>query len=88
MLTLGVCGEKSILPNLTNTIVKSRKEPHVFCTLEPEPLEKINRSRSRLEKKVRSRSRKKIMWLLLSLGLYVLLGRILMQDTRQVDDLT
>ena len=38
---------------------RSRSEPGVFGSLEPEPLEKKtrSRSRSRLEKKVRSRSR-------------------------------
>ena len=32
--TLLVCGEKNILPNLTNS---QEPEPGVFCSLEPEP---------------------------------------------------
>ena len=61
--TLLVCGEKNILPNLTNS---QEPEPVAFGSFEPEPLEKKPgagagaawekiRSRSSL-KKVRSRS--------------------------------
>ena len=41
-------GEKNILPNLTNS---QDLEPGVFGPLEPEPLKKYSRSRSRLGKK-------------------------------------
>ena len=43
---LSSCGENNILPNLTNI---QEPEP-VFCPLEPEPLEKNTKSRSRLKK--------------------------------------
>ena len=46
--TLLVCEEKNIFPNLTNS---QEPEPGVFDCLEPEPLEKKTRSRSRLGKK-------------------------------------
>ena len=46
--TLLVCGEKNILQNLTNS---QEPEPGVFGSLEPEPLGKKIRSRSRLKKK-------------------------------------
>ena len=49
--TLLVCGEKNILVNLTNS---QEPEPGVFGSLEPEPLEKKNRSRSRLGKKLQA----------------------------------
>ena len=51
--TLLVCGEKNILPNLTN----SQEPDPFFGPLEPEPLEKNTRSWSLLKKKVRSQSR-------------------------------
>ena len=47
IFTLLVCGEKNILPNLTN----SQEPEPVFGPLEPEPLEKKTRNRSRLGKK-------------------------------------
>ena len=64
-MTLVVCGEKNISPNLTNSKVSEPEpEPNLqgaafFCPLEPELLEKIMRSLSRLRKKLRSRSRLK-----------------------------
>ena len=51
--TLPVCGEKNILPNLTN-----RQEPELvfFGPLEPEPLGKNYQEPEPLGKKIRSRS--------------------------------
>ena len=46
--TLLVCGEKNILPNLTNS---HEPEPGVFGSLEPEPLEEKNKEPEPLEKK-------------------------------------
>ena len=47
-LTSLLAGKKNILPNLTNS---QEPEPFFFGPLEPEPLQKNSRSRSRLGKK-------------------------------------
>ena len=62
--TLIVCGEKNILPNLTNS---QESEPGFFGPMEPEPLERkyqepeplgeINQEPEPLEKKIGSWSR-------------------------------
>ena len=56
--TLLVCGEKNILPNLTNS---QESEPVFFGPLEPEPLEKKYQELESepLGKKISSRSRLK-----------------------------
>ena len=57
--TLLVCGEKNLLPNLTNS---QEPEPGVFGSLEPEPepLGKKIKSRSRLKKKLGAGAEKEI----------------------------